>query len=99
MIEHFRIQFALGVVVAALALLYHAVNQGLPVTYSAKESLKALPYLVTVLGLVFVLWLARRHGSSYADLVAASPGVAIAGDAGERRPDATGPSKETVRPN
>jgi hypothetical protein len=99
MIEHFRIQFALGVLVAALALLYHAVNQGLPVTYSAKESFKALPYLVTVLGLVFVLWLARRHSSSYANLVAASPGAAITGDAGEQRPDATRPSQETIRPN
>lgn len=78
MIEHFQVQFSLGVAVAVLALLYHALNQGWPAGRSPKELMKILPYLVALVGAIFVAWIGRRHADSYAKLLAASPGAAIA---------------------
>lgn len=79
MIEHFKIQFGLGVVVGLLALLYHGINQGKPMDCSLSELIKGLPYLTAILGGLLVILLRRRYNTAYSKLLEESPGAAIAG--------------------
>ena len=81
MIEHFRIQLALGIVVAILTLIYHGQKQGLPAHFATlTEAAKALPYVAFVVGAIFALAIRDVHNKSYANLREKSPGPTIASD-------------------
>lgn len=81
MIDHFRIQFALGIVVPILTLIYHAHKQGLPAHFATlAETAKALPYAAFVVGAIFVLLVRDTHNGSYAKLRKESPGPTIVTD-------------------
>src|SRR5207249_3278107 len=74
MIEHFRIQFALGIAVPVLMLLYHFSKRGMPGSWQTDEMFKFLPYASALIGGVLVWVLRRRHDSSYQRLLLKSPG-------------------------
>jgi hypothetical protein len=79
MIEHFQIQFALGVVVGALTIAFHIWKRGWPwQTVSATDWAKVLPYAVLMAGIGFVLYVRGNHASSYTKLAGNSPGGVIA---------------------
>jgi hypothetical protein len=81
LIEHFRIQFALGIVVAILTLLYHGQKQGLPTHFrTIAEAAKALPYAAFAVGVISAFVVRGIHSRSYARLRKASPGPTIATD-------------------
>lgn len=78
MIEHFKIQLALGVVVILLTLLYHVTKQGIPTGLrSPAELSKALPYAALIPGVIGVLVIRFKQARAYRGLAKESPGVAI----------------------
>lgn len=83
MITHLRIQFALGVGLVILVIGYHfmervATGFGLP--FSAFEPSRALPYVVLCAAGVYLVWLRRNRGESYAEFLRNSPGIRVASE-------------------
>jgi hypothetical protein len=74
MIDHFRVQFSLGIAVPVVMLLYHYSKRGMPMNCTLTELFKIVPYVILVVGISLVLALRRKHHSSYEKLREASPG-------------------------
>lgn len=78
MLTHLRIQFAFGVGIGTLVVLFHLSTRVLPgVEQSLKhfEPVRALPYLVVVAGALY-LWALRGHrDKSYSEFLTNSPGT------------------------
>ena len=80
MIEHFRVQFSLGISVPILMLLYHFSKRGMPGSRTAEELFKLAPYAILVVGLILVAILRHKHKTSYQRLRENSPGREIQND-------------------
>ena len=81
MIEHFQVQYALGIAVPATMLLYHFSKRGTPGNCTIEELFKLVPYIVLIVGLILVIVLRRKHGESYHELRHRSPGGELRGEA------------------
>lgn len=80
MITHLRIQYALGISIAAIMLALHFVTRVLPQfsqSASPLEPQRFLPYIVVVAAIVFLATLARTKRKSYEEFVKNSPGAAV----------------------
>src|SRR4029453_10354865 len=74
MIEHFRVQYALGIAVPATMLLYHFSTRGMPANCTVDELFKLVPYIVLLVGIILVITLRTKHKESYQRLCHRSPG-------------------------
>ena len=78
LMEHFQIQFGLGLTVGILVLTYHWLNQGPPSSINFRaEWPRALPYLAAVLGVICIAVLRHSQAHSYERLRENSPGRQI----------------------
>jgi hypothetical protein len=80
MISHLKIQFALGVGVGSLIIVYHFLTRVLPGITAASSSfdpLRSLPYIGLLASLIFLIWLHRRCVKAYAEFVKNSPGITV----------------------
>jgi hypothetical protein len=77
MIEHLRIQAALGYAIAFLALAEHFGRYVWPTldTKSAMDLSRCLPYLALLVGAIFLVWLSRTVAKGHRRLVEQSPGA------------------------
>ena len=77
MLTHLRIQYALGVVIALLFLIFHFVSRVLPaicLPWTISELQVLLPYLVAVLLFFFLKNLRKNRQSAYLEFLTNSPG-------------------------
>lgn len=77
MILHLRIQYFLGIGIVAIVLYYHFVTRvvpGIDAPYSNFDLARAIPYLVLVAIVLYLLYLHRNRNQSYAEFLANSPG-------------------------
>ncbi len=80
MITHLRIQFALGVSVAALILTYHFITRVIPgfsSSWSMFDPQRCLPYAIAITGLIYVLSLRKKYKDKYKEFIENSPGIAV----------------------
>lgn len=80
MLTHLRIQWALGVGVALLFLLYHFVTRVLPgigSPWANFESQRALPYAVAIVSFCFLAYLRKKRIEAYQNFLRNSPGAMI----------------------
>ena len=80
MIDHLRIQYAFGLGIAGIVLLFHfstRVWPGLGIQLSAFEPVRAAPYIVAAAATEFILWLRRRYAVKYEEFLTNSPGAMV----------------------
>lgn len=80
MITHLRIQYALGVAIALLVALHHAlmrVYPGLSSDFAQFEVMRIIPYVVIVAGCVFLYRLHLQRNESYSEFLSNSPGIEV----------------------
>jgi hypothetical protein len=78
LLEHFRIQFGLGLTVGVVVLTYHWLKQGPPTCIHFRtEWPRALPYLAALLGAICIVLVRNSHATSYQRLQENSPGRQI----------------------
>jgi hypothetical protein len=77
MIEHLRIQAALGYAIALLALTEHFGRYVWPTlnTRSSMDLSRWLPYLALLVGSIFLVWISKTVGKGHNRLVEQSPGA------------------------
>ena len=80
MIDHLRIQYALGVGIAAIMLLLHFLTRVLPgvgAPWANFEPVRSLPYAVTLGGAVMIASLRKRCREKYREFLSNSPGADV----------------------
>lgn len=79
MIKHLQIQYALGVGIGVLVLVFHFLTRVMPgmTADSRFDPVRALPYAAALLVIVYLFNLRRHRSSSYDEFVAASPGIDV----------------------
>ena len=80
MIDHLRIQYALGIGVAVIMLLLHFLTRVLPgvgAPWANFEAVRALPYVVTLGGAVMIALLRKRCSDKYREFLSNSPGADV----------------------
>lgn len=80
MLTHLRIQFALGVGILGIVLLFHFATRVIPgfgSPLSSFEFERALPYAVIIIAVLYLLKLKRNRDSSYNEFVEYSPGKEV----------------------
>lgn len=80
MLTHLRIQYALGVGLCGMVLIYHFVRRICPnIDMNFKENNLALvlPYLVLLASLLFLRWIKNNRRKSYQEFLDNSPGIEV----------------------
>ena len=80
MISHLKIQFALAIGIASIVLYYHfsvRVFDGLQSPISSFKPERALPYIIGLIGIVFLYKQQKTKNKSYDEFVERSPGREI----------------------
>jgi hypothetical protein len=80
MVGHFRVHWALGVVVAIIVLSYHFVTRVRPFlgpSWVNFEMQRSLPYIAAIVCTILVWQFRKRANEHYMDLVKRSPGARI----------------------
>jgi hypothetical protein len=80
MFTHLKIQYALGIGIAALFISYHFVLRVLPGIHEPMrnfEFVRSLPYLMCGAALGFLFYLRRNRIGSYDEFLANSPGLTV----------------------
>jgi hypothetical protein len=80
MIEHLRIQVALGVGLSGIVSIYHFIERilpGLRAPWSNFEPLRGLPYLIFFVALVYLFLLKGRTRIKYQEFIDNSPGIEV----------------------
>jgi hypothetical protein len=80
MIEHLRIQFYLGIGLAAIVLIYHFIERvypGICLQLSNFDPIRAIPYLLLVIATVYVFYLKNKLNDKYKEFLSNSPGIDI----------------------
>ncbi|WP_445621515.1 hypothetical protein ACUN8C_06980 [Kushneria sp. Sum13] len=80
MIEHLRIQLALGSALAGIVLIYHFFDRvvpGLSSSISNFEPARSLPYIVIVAAVVYLRALKVATAEKYQEFIENSPGVDV----------------------
>lgn len=80
MFTHLKIQYALGLGIAALFICYHFVLRVLPGIHEPIrnfEFARSLPYLMSAAAVGFLSYLRRNRIASYNEFLANSPGLSV----------------------
>lgn len=80
MIEHLKIQGALGAGLTLVVLYYHAsvrVFPGFTSSFHNFELERCLPYILCILSLAYICILNRQRDASYEEFLSNSPGVSV----------------------
>jgi hypothetical protein len=80
MIEHLRIQLALGVTLGGIVLSYHffeRVLPGLSSPISNFEPIRALPYILVFFAVIYLFNLKKKSREKYASFISSSPGLHV----------------------
>ena len=83
MLTHLKIQFALGVGLGSLVLLYHFVTRvvpGLGLSLKNIDPVRGLPYLISLCSIFFLRWIRNNRRKSYREFLDNSPGIDIKTD-------------------
>lgn len=77
MIEHLRIQLALGVGLGLLVLLYHFVDRVMPgfsAPWSNFDPVRTLPYVVVIAAFIYLTKVKKDTNKKYQEFIGNSPG-------------------------
>lgn len=80
MLTHLKIQFALGLGLCGLVLLYHFVERVVPGFGGSSEDIdpaRALPYIVVFASSFFLKWIRKNRRDSYQEFLENSPGIEV----------------------
>ncbi len=80
MISHLKIQYALGIALAAIMVLLHFVTRVVPgfsEPWSHLDVQRALPYTVVAAALIYLKTFARRERTRYEEFLTNSPGATV----------------------
>jgi len=80
MIEHLRLQLALGIGLGLIVLIYHIVERIILGFYSPLsnfEPLRALPYIIVVMSAMYIFVLKKKLVNKYKEFIKNSPGKDI----------------------
>ena len=80
MLTHLKIQYALGVGLCCLVLLYHFFNRVVPgfnVSFDHFDAVRTLPYIVLFISFFFIKWIRSNRQASYKEFLENSPGIEI----------------------
>ena len=80
MLTHLKIQFALGVGLGGIVLLYHFVTRvvpGLGLSLKNIDLVRGLPYLILLCSIFFLRWIRDNRRKSYREFLDNSPGIDI----------------------
>lgn len=80
MIEHLRIQVALGGGLGGIVLVYHFIERVLPgidAPWSNFDPLRSLPYLIVIAALIYLFRLKNRTKIKYQEFIDNSPGIEV----------------------
>lgn len=80
MLTHLKIQFALGIGLVGIVLLYHfmtRVSPGFGSPIACIDPVRALPYVVLFLSMVYLYFLRRNRNKCYEEFLKNSPGIDI----------------------
>lgn len=83
MITHLRIQFALGLGLSLLVIIYHFTTRILPgMTINATLDIqRALPYIVATVVFFYCRHLKRGRNKAYSEFIKNSPGIEVSTEA------------------
>jgi hypothetical protein len=80
MIEHLRIQMALGIGLGLIVLAYHFIERILP-NLSAPlnnfDPARGLPYLLILISFFYLRWLKKHCSDKYEEFMKNSPGIVV----------------------
>jgi hypothetical protein len=80
MLTHLRIQYALGLGIASLFILYHFIGRVLPGVHSpigGFELSRSLPYIAAAAWAIFLWFLRKNRIESYQEFLENSPGIEV----------------------
>jgi len=80
MIEHLRLQVALGIGLGLIVLIYHffeRVFPGFSAPFTNFEPLRSLPYLLLFAAMVYLIRLKKRCARKYMEFLTNSPGITV----------------------
>jgi len=80
MIEHLRIQMALGIGLGGIVIIYHFVERILPnisESVSNFDPIRSLPYILIIFAFGYLYWLKKHCKEKYEEFIKNSPGVDI----------------------
>ncbi|MDD5327476.1 MAG: hypothetical protein PHY02_06640 [Phycisphaerae bacterium] len=80
MITHIKIQYALGVGIGLLVVLYHFFTRVVPGFSSSWDNFElqhSLPYILFVVSIIYLLHLRKQRNKSYSEFLKNSPGKDI----------------------
>jgi hypothetical protein len=80
MLTHLKIQFALGIGLVGIVLLYHfiiRVYPGFNLPIGCIDPVRTLPYVVSILSIVYLCFLRKNRNDSYREFLKNSPGIDI----------------------
>jgi hypothetical protein len=80
MIEHLRIQLALGLGLGGIVVCYHFIERVLPgffLSWSNFDPLRGLPYLIIIISFFYLRYLKERTKDKYQEFINNSPGIDV----------------------
>lgn len=80
MLTHLRIQYALGIGLGTLVLLYHFIDRVLPgfgAPANNFDSARSLPYILVIGATIYLYRLRNIRNKSYSEFLANSPGIDV----------------------
>ncbi len=80
MLTHLKIQFALGLGLGAIVLLYHFITRVIPgfrFSISGFDPIRSLPYVILVISIIYLYFLRKNRKESYKEFLKNSPGIDI----------------------
>lgn len=80
MLTHLKIQYALGIGLCSIVLLYHffvRVVPGFTASFRNIDPVRSLPYLVLFASFFFLKWLRKNRRDSYQEFLDNSPGIEV----------------------
>jgi hypothetical protein len=80
MLTHLKIQFALGLGMCSIVLLYHFTTRIVPgfgASFHNIDPVRSLPYIVVLASFFFLKWIRKNRRESYKEFLKNSPGIEI----------------------
>ncbi len=80
MLTHLKIQYALGLGLGGIVLLYHfitRVSPGFDLPISCFDPIRSLPYALVLVSLIYLSFLRKNRNMSYEEFLKNSPGIDI----------------------
>jgi len=80
MLTHLKIQYALGVGICSIVLLYHfflRIVPGFGLSFKKIDPVRSIPYIVFIASFFFLRWIRENRRKSYQEFLNNSPGIEI----------------------